>query len=985
MILVSAGATQGLGMLRSLGHALRLWSWGGIACDLVVVNAEPASYLMELQRGLAALRDRHVADSAADSNAPGTARTSFHVLRADDLSSDELGTLQAVARVHLNADGRPLRHHVHEWSDLHDQALESRHGISTFPVAVSSDMNAAVPAPVGEFAGDSGEFRFDASAGMRPAKPWVNVLANPRFGAQISEAGGGYTWAVNSRLNQLTAWSNDPVADPPSEWFLLQDRKSMQVWSVTPSAWGGAGLTYRVAHGQGYSAISHRRDDLYVTISWCVDPQTSVKQVRIRLVNRGHKTLHLRMIGIAEWMMGANRTDRATVRTAHYSQRLPATIQSLAEPDGVREKTLTALLATQLDRSAGFGDGTAFLAMADADDWTCDRRECFDARGALVLPDHFDQRSGGGSDPCAALSTRFLLTPGESLERVFLMGYAETITGARQLAAAAATVPTVRRMEEVRGAWDKLLGATKVETPDPLFDVMVNRWLMYQTVACRLWAKAGFYQAGGAYGFRDQLQDSMALAWAAPGMLREQIVLAASRQFPEGDVQHWWHAPTGAGVRTHFTDDLLWLPYACVHYLRATGDATLLETSVPFIEGAAIAPGAEDAYYTPAISSSEASVYEHAARAIDRSLAVGAHGLPLMGTGDWNDGMNRVGHEGRGESVWLGWFLCQLVRDFAPVARARGGEDRAQRWEACAEGWKTALQGPAWDGQWFKRAFFDDGTALGSHANQEAKIDLIAQAWSVLSGAAPAAFQRMAMAAVEEHLVDAQAGLIKLLDPPLAHATPSAGYIQAYPPGVRENGGQYSHGAVWALMAQAEHAGNLRKSPRSGTGTSTGTGTCAISGDSVYRYFTYLSPAHRAQHSTNGPAYGIEPYVMAGDVYTQPPYVGRGGWSWYTGSAAWMHRAAIESIFGLKQGAQELCFMPCLPSHWPHAELTLVREGRTMRFILHRGNQVEALAATAQWGAQSLRPGQPVKWANLADNTCFVIPLQQEIAAPLTA
>ena len=977
VVLVSAGVTQGLGLLRSLGHALRLWSWGGIACDLVVVNSEPASYLMALQRELTALRERHVADSGTDSSAAGTARTSFHVLRADDLSPEEASTLRAVARVHINADGRPLPHHVQEWSDLHDQALENRLGISTSAVPVATDMSTAMPAPMGEFAAVSGEFRFDTSVSMRPVKPWVNVLANPNFGTQISEAGGGYTWAVNSRLNQLTAWSNDPVADPPSEWFLLQDRKTMESWSVTPSAWGGAGLAYRIAHGQGYSNISHHRGDLDVTASWCVDPKASVKQVRIRLINRGHKTLHLRAMGIAEWMMGANRADRATIHTAHHRQRLSAPVKARLEPGAVREQTLTALLATQRDKSSGFGDGTAFLATTDADDWTCDRRECFDARGALVLPDHFDQRAGGG-DPCAAISTRFLLNPGETVERVFLIGYAENIDAARQLAAESAIVPAAQRTDEVRNAWDQLLGATTVKTPDPLFDAMVNRWLMYQTVACRLWARAGFYQAGGAFGFRDQLQDSMALAWAAPDMLRQQIVLAASRQFPEGDVQHWWHAPTGAGVRTHFSDDLLWLPYACAHYLRLSGDVALMETSVTFIEGATIAPGAEDAYYTPTISSQEASIYEHAARAIDRSLAVGAHGLPLMGTGDWNDGMNRVGHEGRGESVWLGWFLCQIVEDFAPLARARGGEVRAQRWEAAVEGWKAALQGPAWDGQWFKRAFFDDGSAVGSNANPEAKIDLIAQAWSVLSGAAPAAFQRMAMTAVEEHLVDSQAGLIKLLDPPLAHATPSAGYIQAYPPGVRENGGQYSHGAVWALMAQAEHARHLQGSPR----TDSATGTSAVNGDAAYRYFTYLSPAHRAQHATHGGAYGIEPYVMAGDVYTQPPYVGRGGWSWYTGSAAWMHRAAIESIFGLKLGAQELCFMPCLPSHWPRAELTLVRDGRTIRFILHRANQVVALAATAQWGAKLLCPGQLLPWTSLAAHTCFVIPLMYEIEAP---
>jgi cyclic beta-1,2-glucan synthetase len=504
-----------------------------------------------------------------------------------------------------------------------------------------------------------------------------------------------------------------------------------------------------------------------------------------------------------------------------------------------------------------------------------------------------------------------------------------------------------------------------------LFDAMVNRWLLYQTVSCRLWAKAGFYQAGGATGYRDQLQDAMALAWAAPEMLRQQIVLCASRQFAEGDVQHWWHAPLGGGVRTHFSDDLLWLAHACVHYLRATGDAALLEQRVAFIEGAAIAEGAEDAYYTPTTSPQDASVYEHAARAIDRSLRVGAHGLPLMGSGDWNDGMNRVGHQGRGESVWLGWFLCQLVTDFAPWARERGDTTRAQRWEQALQLWKLALNGTAWDGQWFKRAFFDDGQAFGSHANAEARIDLIAQAWAVLSGATTPALQRIALAAVDEQLVDHEAGLVKLLDPPLAQAVPSAGYIQAYPPGVRENGGQYSHAGVWALMAQAKfHADRAKALPDSDDG-----------GDTAYRYFTYLSPAHRAHHIKRGAAYGIEPYVMAGDVYSQPPYVGRGGWSWYTGAAAWMHRAAIESIFGLRQDAQELSFAPCLPSHWNEAEITLRRDGRTMRFILVRATASAALAAKAPAGAQLLRRGQALRWRGLAPHTCFVIPLAQEPAA----
>ena len=960
IVLVSAGVMQDVGMLRSLAQALRLWAWGGIACDLVVVNAEPASYLMTLQREANALRERHAAETAAQ---PGAATTAMHVLRAGELSAVELSTLNSLARLRLHADGRPLMHHVQAWTELHEEAFDERLVTSTAVVKRAALADTGVSAPQGQFAASTGEYRFGVSALHRPQKPWINVLSNPVFGAQLSEAGGGYTWALNSRMNQLTAWSNDPVADPACEWFLLQERKTRTVWSVTPSAIGGASgtdgapLEYRVAHGQGYSVVSHRRGDLDVTTTWCVDPATSVKQVRIRLVNRGHRSLSLRVVGIVEWMMGANRSDRATVHTAPWRQRLP-------------DAKLHALLATQRDHSAGFGEGTAFLALAssqdDPGDWTCDRRECFDARGRLVLPDHFGQRSGSGLDPCAAISTTLALAAGEGAEKTFLIGYAADPPAARQLAAEAAAAPSLDRLDRARDHWTQLLGATRVKTPDADFDAMVNHWLLYQTVACRIWAKAGFYQAGGAIGFRDQLQDSMALAWTAPRMLREQIVLAASRQFEAGDVQHWWHMPGGAGVRTHFSDDLLWLPHALSHYLATSGDRSLLDAQVPFLEGAEIPPGAEDAYFTPTVGSVEASVYEHAARTIDRSLRVGTHGLPLMGTGDWNDGMNRVGHEGRGESVWLGWFLYRVVHDFAPIAIDRGDGERAERWLSAARQWQAALLGQAWDGQWFKRAFFDNGEPLGSSQNTEARIDLIAQAWAVLSGAAPLALQRIALAAVEDHLVDKQAGLLKLLDPPLAHAEPSAGYIQAYPKGVRENGGQYSHGAVWALMAQARYAVNTPDAS-----------TAAI--DTAYRYFTYLSPAHRSRHPTHGQAYAIEPYVMAGDVYTQPPYVGRGGWSWYTGSAAWMHRAAIESIFGLHLADHELCFQPCLPSAWPHAELTLEREGRSMHFVFVRSDAASAMAQAApileRNFATLLLPEQRLDWQALAPKTNFVVPL----------
>jgi cyclic beta-1,2-glucan synthetase len=952
IVLLSVSSLNGLGLLRAMAQSLNLWAWSGIAYDLVVVNAEPASYMPEMQREIVALRERHLAEAGARNATPTTL---FVALRSQDLSSEELSTLKTLARISLHADGRPLAHHVQEWVGRHDAALDLRQDQATTALAIQPRISTSSGAPSGTFDAAGSEFSFQVSATRRTLRPWINVLSNPSFGAQISEAGGGYTWALNSRLNQLTDWSNDPVGDPPGEWFLVQDTRTLDTWSITPSAWGAPSVHYEVSHGQGYSTISHRYGALELSATWCVDAQTAVKHVAIQITNHGTRARHLRIAGLAEWIMGTQRTDRNTLRTAAYN------------PQGESGNWL-ALLATQLDHSAGFGGGTAFFALVTDEStprgWTCDRRELFDARGRMVLPDHFSEQSGVGLDPCAAISTQLQLAPGQTCETVFLLGYAPSANEAQQLIDQSVAVPVARRLQTVQNAWNKLLGATVVKTPDPLFDALVNRWLLYQTVACRLWAKAGFYQAGGATGFRDQLQDAMALAWAEPDLLRQQIVLCASRQFPEGDVQHWWHDPGGAGVRTHFSDDLLWLVHATHHYLKTTGDIAVLDQRVPFLDGHAIPEGAEDAYYTPSATEYDATIYEHAARAIDHSLRVGVHGLPLMGSGDWNDGMNRVGIEGKGESVWLGWFLCQLVQDFAPRAQARGEQARAQRWQEAAAGWEAALLGNAWDREWFKRAYFNDGQSLGSHTNTEARIDLIAQAWAGLSKVAPPARQRQAMESVESKLVDRQAGLIRLLHPPFQNASPSAGYIQAYPPGVRENGGQYTHAGVWGLMAAAQRA----------TGEAHGAPDESKS-DTPYRYFTYLSPAHRAAHPTQGSVYGIEPYVMAGDVYSHAPYVGRGGWSWYTGSAAWMHRAAIESIFGLHQEAQTLVFRPCLPSDWSRAELTLTRNHCSLRFILLRANSAEALRQTVHLNAVELPVGESMAWPKLPTGACFVIPL----------
>ncbi len=942
LLLVSAGAMSSMGLLRTLAQALQLWSWGGLAADLVVVNAEPASYLMPLQREITVLHDRHATAGAAG----GGSVVGFHLLRADALSVEELATLQALARVRLVADGRSLLHHVHDWLAGHDAARDRRQAGSA--VALLPVSGPAL-ASTGSFSADGGTFSFNAGHAQRPPRPWINVLANPGFGSLVSEAGGGNSWAHNSRLHQITPWQNDPVADPPGEWLLLQDRRTMQAWSATPSAWGAAGVDYRVEHAPGSTRISHQQGDLHCELQWCVDRLLPVRQLSVRLHNLGARPLRLRLVAVAEWQMGERRAERHTLHTALHTQRLP-------------QGRLTALLATQREAAGGLGQATAWLAMAgpddsaaQGDDWTCDRRELFDARGQPVLPDHLGRQQGAGLDPCAALAQEVLLAPGQRLGRVFLLGHADSPEAARSQAALAATVPPAQRQADVQAHWDALLGATSVATPDPLFDALVNRWLLYQAVSCRLWAKAGFYQAGGATGFRDQLQDTLALAWAEPQTLRAQILLCASRQFVAGDVQHWWHAPGGAGVRTHFSDDLLWLPHALLHYLRHTGDVAVLDAVVGFLDGAPLPPGAEDRYDTPAPSAEQASLYEHAARTLDRSLGVGVHGLPLMGAGDWNDGMNRVGIGGQGESVWLAWFLGPLVAGMLPLAQARGEQARARAWADAALGWRAALDGPAWDGDWYARAFFDDGSPLGSHTRAEARIDLIAQAWAVLSAMAPPARQQQAMAALQSELVDGELGLLRLLHPPLAHAVPSAGYIQAYPPGVRENGGQYNHAAVWALMAQAALE----------------TRGLAPASDKPYDWFTWISPAHRSAHPVQGPLYRLEPYAVAGDVYSQAPHAGRGGWSWYTGAAAWLHRAAVESVFGLQLQAGTLSLAPSLPAHWQQAEITLRRDGRRMRFVLRRPGSAQPLPA----GAVALAVGAPLDWTALPTDSCFVLQL----------
>jgi cyclic beta-1,2-glucan synthetase len=491
------------------------------------------------------------------------------------------------------------------------------------------------------------------------------------------------------------------------------------------------------------------------------------------------------------------------------------------------------------------------------------------------------------------------MPPGGREEIVFFLGQTSTVEAARTLIIRYRTVDLDLTLNDIKTRWDDTLGAIQVKTPDRSMDLMLNRWLLYQTLACRVWARSAFYQAGGAYGFRDQLQDVMALVVAKREVAREHLLRAAARQFVEGDVQHWWHPPSGRGVRTRISDDSLWLPYALTHYLETTGDTTLLDEVIPFLEGPAIPPGHEDSYFQPTVSAERGTLFEHCARALDRSLSVGAHGLPLMGTGDWNDGMNRVGPEGRGESVWLGWFLHATLWEFARLADARGEPTRADTWRNHVRTLKASLERHAWDGDWYRRAYFDDGTPLGSIASPECRIDSIAQSWGVISGAAEPARAARAMAAVEEYLVRRDQELILLFTPPFDRSPIDPGYIKGYPPGVRENGGQYTHAAIWTVMAFAALG----------------------DGDKANELFSILNPINRTSTRAGVHRYKGEPYVAAADVYAEYPHVGRGGWTWYTGSAGWMYRAGLESLLGFRLRGAVLHLDPCIPRAWPRFEI----------------------------------------------------------------
>jgi cyclic beta-1,2-glucan synthetase len=755
---------------------------------------------------------------------------------------------------------------------------------------------------IGGFADNGREYVIVLKPGQSTPAPWINVIANPTFGFQVAAEGSGFTWSLISKENQLTPWSNDPVSDRSGEVIYLRDDESGEVWSATANPIRDAAATYLARHGHGYSRFEHASHGIGVDLVQFVPLADPIKVSRLTLRNLSDRPRKISVTTYVEWVLGTSRSASAAYLAT-----------SLDLPTG-------AMLARNA-WSPAFASRVAFCDLNGAQtEWTGDRREFIGRNATLAMPaalngsEPLSGRVGAGLDPCAVLRTRITIPPGATGQVAFFLGQTATAQEAEMLILRYRAADLDAVLAEVTQHWQQMLEAVQVTTPDRAMDIMLNGWLQYQTLACRVWARAAFYQASGAYGFRDQLQDGMALAAIRPDLTRAHLIRAAGRQFIEGDMQHWWFQNTGQGVRTRITDDRAWLVHAVMQYIEASGDLKVLDQSVPFLEGQWLREGEHDSLFTPVVSDTSASLYEHCALALDQSLALGVHGLPLIGTGDWNDGMNRVGEHGRGESVWLGWLQCATLNAFAPYAEARGDTARAGTWRKHAESVRASIEREAWDGDYYRRGYYDDGTPLGSASSEECQIDAIAQSWSVISGAADPARAAQAMAAVERELILPEQKIALLFKPPFDKTTLEPGYIKGYPPGIRENGGQYTHGVMWSIVAFAMLG----------------------EGDKAVKLFSLLNPINHALTPANVSQYAVEPYVIAADVYAVAPHAGRGGWTWYTGSAGWMQRAGMENILGLKVLAGVLHLDPCIPASWPGFTISL-KHG-TSRYEIHVGN-----------------------------------------------
>jgi cyclic beta-1,2-glucan synthetase len=815
-------------------------------------------------------------------------RPDLFALRTDRIDSRAQHLFAAVARVVLDPTGGSLQAQLDRTGEqptwpaalIPNAAARSSEAASRPALAVPKLRYAN---GLGGFSEDGRQYVVVLDGAAQTPLPWANVLANPDFGSVVSCAGPSYSWSENSRENRLTPFANDIVTEASGEAMYLRDDDDGSAWGATPGALPRDAQSPRwiVQHGAGVTRYRHARGALEHELALFVHVSEPVRFGLLTVKNHGNTPRRLSVFTYNDWSLCPPRAgSQLHVKT---------------EQDG---KT-SAILATN-PYNAEFPGRVAFAHASTLKTATADRLEFLGRHGAMNRPAALGRsalggRFGAGLEPCAALQSCIELAPGESRQLVVLLGQGKDRAHALSLVRShGSPAAALAALDQVQKHWQGLLEAVQVRTPDDAFDVMINGWLLYQSIVCRLWARTGFYQPGGAYGFRDQLQDVTALSLSAPALFREHVLRAGSRQFLEGDVQHWWHPNSGVGIRSLCSDDLLWLPYATAHYLAISGEHAVLDEQLPFIEGPVLAPGQHEIYDYPKTSERTASLYEHCVLAIERAITRGAHGLPLMGSCDWNDGMNKVGIGGRGESVWLGWFLCKVLKDFAGVAMTRGDSARAERFRAEAARFGEALE-QSWDGDWYRRAYFDDGSPLGSAQNVQCRIDSISQSWSVLSGMAPEARRTRAIDSALEHLVRRDARLIQLLDPAFANAPIDPGYIQGYPAGIRENGGQYTHAALWFVMAVAELG----------------------RGDQAAELLALINPINHTRTAEDVATYQVEPYVIVADVYTNPAHVGRGGWTWYTGSASWMFRAGVEFILGIERRGATLRIDPCIPANWP--------------------------------------------------------------------
>ncbi|HEV8133951.1 MAG TPA: hypothetical protein VGP85_04715 [Pyrinomonadaceae bacterium] len=817
------------------------------------------------------------------------------LLTADKVSAVDAVLLAAAARVVLGGDRGSLQEQI-----SHCVAPDIARAPLLTPLAVAPKPSAQpIRRPEGlSFWNGFGGFTRDGheyvividgtskSGPILPPSPWTNVLANPRFGCLVTEAGLGYSWAGNSQMNRLTPWSNDPTSDSSGEVVYLRDDETGGFWTPTPLPLGPT-ATVSVRHGQGYTRYTHDSRDLHQDLLVFVATDDPIKLVCLMVRNDGDRPRRLSATYYVEWVLGTDREN--------------APLQVVCE----RHQETGAILA-QNAWAGDFAKKIAFAACGSPAQYvTADRTEFLGKLGSVSTPAALRRiglvgRVGPGLDPCAAITTEMMLAPGETKEVVFVLGQTDSLEELQRLIREYTKLQrTSAALTRVQQQWDQYLNALYVTTPDLGMDLMLNRWLVYQVLACRVWARSAFYQSGGAYGFRDQLQDVMALVYCAPAEARAQILRAAARQFEEGDVQHWWHPPSGIGVRTRITDDLYFLPLVVQHYVVTTGDLDLLNEVVPFIASPLLTEDQEENFNLPAVSEQTGTVYEHCIRALKHGYKLGSHGLPLMGTGDWNDGMNKVGALGKGESVWNGWFFVTVLKAFADLAEASSEAEDANWCRERAEHLRVALEANAWDGAWYRRAYFDDGTPLGSAENDECQIDALPQAWAVISGVANPERARSAMDAVQKRLVRLDDKVIQLFDPPFDKGSLQPGYIKGYVPGIRENGGQYTHAATWVALATALQG----------------------YGDRAVRLWNLINPVYHAATADDVQQYKVEPYVACADVYGAWPHTGRGGWTWYTGSASWLYRVAIETILGFQLRGETLRFDPCIPPSWPRFEL----------------------------------------------------------------